>query len=163
MYTREQYVVFESLCFMNFVPPTNDLTGPGKSSSPYIQSSQSLGKGDSVSKSDSPTSQTQTALNTLSMKMQADALTEETVKTFLNQYKFGSNLNDDSLALNIMLSMNDVSLGNLASEVIISLRSVFGISDAQIDVQLISMVSRLIHLVGRDDASKTGKQDLHLQ
>ena len=94
------------------------------------------------------------------MKMQADALTEETVKTFLNQYKFGSNLNDDSLALNIMLSMNDVSLGNLASEVIISLRSVFGISDAQIDVQLISMVSRLIHLVGRDDASKTGKQDL---
>ena len=134
---------------------------PINESQSNVTPASSVGSSNSASKSESvPGNSSQEALNQLVSSM--DQLTSQSVKAFLNDYEFGFNLHNDALGLNIVLSLSDISLGDIISEVLVSLRSIFNISDAQIDIQLVSLISRVSQMASSDKLTDIQIQDFKL-
>ena len=77
---------------------------------------------------------------------QIDSVEVPQMSSFLREYTFGQNLQNDALALSIMLSMTDVSLGTLSTDILSSLKTIFNLSTSQIDVHLVGMIAKFVHL-----------------
>lgn len=68
------------------------------------------------------------------------------LRSFLREYVFGQSLQDDALALTIMMSMDPMTLGGMMEDIMASLKTMFNLSTSQIDVNLIGFISKFKQL-----------------